>query len=53
MSVQQTGQPARLVGSDGDLFNDAHALTVTHGRHNEILDMDRGEVSGIEVVQPD
>src|ERR1700722_1109227 len=53
VSVQQAGQSARLMGSDGDLLDDAYAAAVTHRRNNEVLDVDGGEVGGIEVVQPD
>ena len=51
MPVQQTGQSTRLIGSDCDLLDDAHAAAVAHRRYDEVLDMDGGEVGGIEVFE--
>jgi hypothetical protein len=40
MPVQQAGQSAWLVGSDGDLLDDADAAAVTHRCDYEVLDVD-------------
>ena len=41
------------MGSDGDLLDDADAATVAHRCGYQVLEVDRSEVGGIEVVESD
>jgi hypothetical protein len=40
MSVQQAGQPARSMGSDGDLLDDADTAALAHRCDYEVLEVD-------------
>ena len=51
--VQQAGQSARLMRTDSDLLDDAYAAAVSHRRYDEVLDVDGGNVGGVEVFQAD
>src|SRR5271156_4218357 len=41
------------MGSDGDLLDDADAAAVAHRCGYQVLEVNRGEVGGIEVVESD
>src|SRR5271166_1195679 len=51
VSVQKSGEPARPVRPERDLFDDADTAAVTHLRADEVLQMDRREVGRLEVVE--
>jgi hypothetical protein len=40
MSIQQAGQPARLMGPDGDLLDDPDTAALTHRCDYEVLKVD-------------
>src|ERR1700735_614032 len=53
MSVQQADQPAGMVGPNGNLLDDPDAAAPTHRCGDQVLEVYRGEVSGIEVIELD
>jgi hypothetical protein len=53
MTVQQARESAWLVGSDGDLLDDADAAAVAHRGDDEVLHVDGREVERIEDFEPD
>jgi hypothetical protein len=53
MSVQQAGQPTGMMGPDCDLLDDTDAAAFAHRCCYQVLEVYRGEVSGIEVIEPD
>src|ERR1700722_7580809 len=53
VAVEEAGEAGRVMGANGDLFEDPYACAVAHGGTDEVLQVDRGEVEGIEVVETD